>query len=596
MIRKTGAKSFLRKFARSLFPVALPLLVFGAAAIYVTYGFIRREIVTVTTRQLDNLKDMVDNTIFELDALNLTFSVNTTIITTVDTILGKKSLSVDDVRLSKLLNDILSAQSNARPYVSSVYFYLDKHPELFLSTSDGLAQTDAYADSGWLKSYLESPKDRLLWTETREVRRLGSEHSSEALLSIYRRLFPVGKGLTGVIVMNIEKSHFDALVSRAVLFKGQEVYLLDRDGFLILADGVRGDPNALPGTVRSSDLETLVEEPFRGSSYYLYSSRTSRYDWRVVSVIPASSLNSLPLTVRTLILAMLALSLVIGTILTLTSVRRSSRRVATVVRLFEKADAGEALLENPAPGHDEYDYMIETLIRTFLKQRYASLQLSERQARAKILELKSIRAQMNPHFLFNTLETLYWMVFGTAGSPSAASSMILDLSKLLKYSLEDSEEVELSDEIDQAKRYLAIQSFRYKDKFTSYWDIEERALGCRVVKFFLQPLLENSIYHGIRDSDGARAIRISAGIDVADESLTVRVRDDGVGMDEPALAGLNASLLEEEHPSDHIGLYNTNRHIRLVFGPSYGLSVGSEKGSGTVVELRFPALSAHSRS
>jgi hypothetical protein len=84
----------------------------------------------------------------------------------------------------------------------------------------------------------------------------------------------------------------------------------------------------------------------------------------------------------------------------LRSARRSESRLAAVVGLFDRVDAGLELIERPVLGHDEYDYMVETLIRTFLKERYASLQLSERQARAEVLELRAIRAQMNPHFLY----------------------------------------------------------------------------------------------------------------------------------------------------------------------------------------------------
>jgi two-component system, sensor histidine kinase YesM len=408
-------------------------------------------------------------------------------------------------------------------------------------------------------------------------------------LTVYRRLFPVGNEFSGVIVMNIARSHFDALIARAALFKGQEIYLLDRDGRLILDNvGGSGSTSALPASLLSREVKALTREKHRGSSYYVYSSRTSRYDWRVVSRIPASSLNSLPIAVRNLILAMLALSLVIGAVLALRAARRNSRRIASIVGLFEKADAGEAVLENTTLAHDEYDQMVETLIRTFLRNRYASLRLSERQAQAQVLELKALRAQMNPHFLFNTLESLYWMVFGTEGLPSPASAMILDLSKLLKYSLEDSEEVALADEIGQAKRYLAIQGFRYKDKFETSWDIEEEALRCRVVKFFLQPLLENAISHGIRNAEGRRSLFVQAELDRSGQALRIRVRDDGVGMDAERLAALRASLLEAEHPSDHIGLYNTNRHIQLVFGESAGLSIESEAGIGTLVEAHFP--------
>jgi two-component system, sensor histidine kinase YesM len=590
MPRRFAAKSFLRKFLVSLLPVALPLVMLGGATIYVTDDFIGREVVSVATRQLDNLKEMLDVTMFELDALNLTFSVNTTFISMADTLLGDDSVSMEDVRYSKLLSNILSAQSNARPYVSSVYFYLDRYPDRFLTANEGLVHRDSFRDKLWIEEYAAAPRERLVWTRARDAKLVDSDDREEPLFTIYRRLFPASSGGSGVIVVNIERSHFDELISKAALFKGQSVYLLDEDGSLILENGEFLEASGIPLALREKNLEALGVVRNRGKRYYAYSSQTSRYGWRVVSTIPASSLESLPLAVRTLILVMLGLSLVIGATLALSVARRNSRRLASVVSLFERAEAGEDIAEKPAPRYDEYDRMIEGIISAFLKQRYASLQLSERQARAEVLELKALRAQMNPHFLFNTLESLYWMTYGSEGLPSPASTMIKDLSMLLKYSLEDSEEVALSDEIDQAKRYLAIQQFRYTDKFKVLWDIEPETLGLRVVKFFLQPLLENSIYHGIRDSQGQKTLRIGAALDQGVGILEIIVEDDGLGMSSARLDALRTSLLEESHPSDHIGLYNTNRHIQLVFGREYGLSIGSRSGAGTTIHVRFPAV------
>ncbi|HWP69343.1 MAG TPA: cache domain-containing protein, partial [Rectinemataceae bacterium] len=245
MNKNRTALSFLRKLLLSLIPVAVPLLMLGFAAIYFANDFINREIATMTSRQLDNLKDMVDVTMFELDALNLTFSVNAKMVSTIDELLSGKPLGVEEITFSKTLNDILSAQSNARPYVDSIYFYLDQYPERLLSVTDGIMQMDSFMDSGWLKTYESFPKDRLLWTESRAVRHFNFEKSPQPLFTVYRRLYPASHGRTGVIVMNIEKSHFDVLMSRVSQFEGQEAYLLDQDGRLILSAGNRTELSPL---------------------------------------------------------------------------------------------------------------------------------------------------------------------------------------------------------------------------------------------------------------------------------------------------------------------------------------------------------------
>lgn len=609
-----GAFSFLRKLALSLLPVALPLLTFGFLAISIANDFISREIATMTSRQLDNLKDMVDVTMFELDALNLTFSVNAKMISTMDELLGGERLSMEAIAFSKTLGDILGAQTNARPYVNSIYFYLDRYPGRVYSVADGIMQLEGFPDTSWLDTYRSFPADRLLWTEQRNVRRFSFETEPEQLFTVYRRLYPASHGRTGAIIMNIERGHFEGLMARATQFPGQEVYILDQDGRLILAEGGRADLSPLGQSLGTTDQSPLAKRRFGDASFYVYSSTTSRYGWRVVSIIPAAGLESVPIALKKLLLAILAGTFLIGLVLTVSLVRRNARRVALVTDLLEKAEAGEDLPERPPVRHDEYDTMVDTLLRSFLRQRYAALQLSERQARAKVLELKALRAQMNPHFLFNTLDSLYWMVYGTGGVPSPAASMVKDLSVLLKYSLEESEEVSLADEIKAEKRYLAIQRVRYSDKFQVRWEIEEGAAACKVTKFFLQPLLENAVGHGIRSKEGpgrltvraallGRAALAAAGTDApsADASsggagaagrpsaaLVVTVEDDGVGMSPERLAQVRASLAEEEGPPDHIGLHNTHRHIQLVFGPESGLSVESEAGRGTRIEVRFP--------
>jgi two-component system sensor histidine kinase YesM len=537
---------FLKRLLPYLLPLVLPLLVLAGGSILIARDFIGRQVATMTDRQLDNLRDMADVEMFEVDALNQTFSVNTKMISTMDEILAGGSPGIEQIQSSKLFNDLLGAQINTRSYVDSVYFYIDRHPERFLSVPDGIVSAKDYIDLAWLDTYRHTPPDRLLWTEIRQIRRYAFEQEAHPVFTIYRRLYPASLGRTGVIVMNIEKGHFDALLARASLFKGQEICLLDERGRLIIASEGRTEPSPTCMALSLEELPALTKRGSGRDAYYAYSSTTSRYAWRVVSVIPAASLEGLALTLQKLILAVLGLALLIGTFLFFSVAR-----------------------------HDE---------------RFASLERSEREAKAEVLELKALRAQMNPHFLFNTLGSLYWMVYGTEGKPSAASTMIGDLSTLLKYSLEESEQVSLADEIASAERYLAIQQFRYKDKFAVEWDIDPASRNLRVVKFFLQPLLENSIYHGIRDREGPGRIRVSSMISRDRGTLTVVVEDDGLGIGEAELESLRAMLARTEDSGEHIGLHNTNRHIQLIMGEAWGIRIESVLGSGTTLRVRFPLL------
>jgi len=586
---RRSASFFLRRFALSLLPVTIPLVVLGAVSIYVTDNFVNREILAITTRQLGNLKDTLDLTVFDLDALNLTFSSNTTLINSVDRLLGRSSVNVEDVYLARLVGDLLNAQINARPYVYSVYFYLDRHPSRFIATDMGIVQTTNFPDIDWLKTYEATPVGRLLWTQAREMRVSWVERNPRHVFTMYRRLFPAVTGRSGVIVVNMSKDYFDDLIAQAALNQGQEVDLIGQDGNLVLTTNKSGELGALGASIRHTDIDRLSKRSIDGKDYYVYSSLTGRYGWRLISIIPASRLNRLPQTLRTLIFVLLLLSILLGALLTYSMARRNSERVRSVVQLFRTADSGEEIIETPEPGNDEYDYMIETLIRSFLKQRYVTLQLSERQARAEILELRALRSQVNPHFLFNTLDSLYWMVYGTEGVPSRASSMIKDLSSLLRYSLEDTEQVVLADEIENAKRYVAIQQYRYRGKFRVSWNTAEDTLRHPALKLVLQPFIENAIYHGIRNAKGKKSIEVSSYIDPDARTLHMMISDDGAGMTEERLREVQLSLVDDHHPADHIGVYNTHRRIQLSFGARFGVSISSSPDRGTRVEITLPA-------
>jgi two-component system sensor histidine kinase YesM len=590
--RNRNIAFFLRRLALAFIPVALPLAILGVAAITVTDNFSNRELVAVSTRQLDYLKDSLETALYEMDALNLTFSANKNVIAAVDTLLGKESVSVDDVSLAQTLSDIFNAEINARPYVSSVYFFMDRHPDRIFSTIDGIVPMALLVDTEWLATYRGTPPGRTFWTEIRDVRKSRVESSTRAVFTIYRRLFPAGAARQGVIVANMDRDYFQTLISRALVFRDQEVALFDTTGSLILGSDPRGGWGPAAATAVLEDIPVLSERSNRDGRFFAYSSAMSHYGWRLVSTIPSASLKRLPITVRSLILAMLGGCLLVGMGLTFFLARRDARRVAAVVRLFERAENGGEIPVQSEPAHDEYDLMVQTLIRTFLKQRFATLQLSERQARAEVLELQALRSQMNPHFLFNTLESLYWMVFGTDGKPSKAAHTIKDLSTLLHYSMGSTDAVALAEEIEIARRYVAIQQIRYPDTFRVLWEADEAARACRVPKLILQPLLENAIQYGVQGNAAPYTIRVSAKADAASGSLLLTVEDNGVGIREGDLQSIRAALLQPTHQGDHIGLYNTHRRIQLTYGPEHGLSIESAPGAGTRVSVHLPAVSA----
>jgi len=207
---------------------------------------------------------------------------------------------------------------------------------------------------------------------------------------------------------------------------------------------------------------------------------------------------------------------------------------------------------------------------------------AEKEKRAN--EMKALQAQINPHFLYNTLDSIIWM--SQAGKKDDVIRMTSSLSKLLRRSISNPEEmVTLAEEIDQVKNYLVIQKMRYRDKLEYEIDINDELKDKMVIKLLLQPLVENAIYHGIKNKDGKGLISIRQFVEYG--NLCISVQDDGVGMTPDEL-----EHIYDEHKENTggtgVGVYNVDKRIKLHYGADYGVFYRSWQGMGTVATIILP--------
>ena len=195
-----------------------------------------------------------------------------------------------------------------------------------------------------------------------------------------------------------------------------------------------------------------------------------------------------------------------------------------------------------------------------------------------------LESQLNPHFLFNTLESIRYMIkFG----PGEAEKMLVSLSRMLRYSIQNGKDVvTVKEEMDFISRYLQVMLYRYGDRLRYSIDLEEGSRNASIPRMTLQPIVENSIKYGFGEDRDCLEIRISTRIQ--NEVLSVIISDDGVGIRTELLEKLKANLDQGQNQTDHIGIYNVHKRIRLVYGSGYGVGIDSEMEKGTVVTLRVP--------
>lgn len=196
-------------------------------------------------------------------------------------------------------------------------------------------------------------------------------------------------------------------------------------------------------------------------------------------------------------------------------------------------------------------------------------------------ELSMLQAQLNPHFLYNTLDSMKWL--GVTNNVPQVAAMATGLATLLRAGISGDKFITLERELELVEKYMDIQSVRFEDRFTWETDVDEKFQHCLVPKLILQPLVENAIIHGVSNIDDGY-IKLSARSEA--ETLILAVEDNGQGIDPEMLRRLRSP--EREMPAGHLGLKNVDRIVRLYYGEEYGISAFSEQGRGSRVELRLP--------
>ena len=213
-------------------------------------------------------------------------------------------------------------------------------------------------------------------------------------------------------------------------------------------------------------------------------------------------------------------------------------------------------------------------------------QVTKEQTRLRKAELELLQSQINPHFLYNTLDTIVWLE--EAGDHKQVVGMVKSLSEFFRASLSQGKEVvTVFDELKHVRSYLEIQQVRYHDILEFKIDVPKSVEACLIPKITIQPLVENALYHGIKNKRGIGKIVISCVRE--DQYFLLQVKDNGIGIQEKQLEIIKENILHRsKNENENYGLYNVNERIRLKFGEEYGIYIESVYMDGTTVSIKLP--------
>ena len=322
----------------------------------------------------------------------------------------------------------------------------------------------------------------------------------------------------------------------------------------------------------------------------IYAITTTEYSlWRVVGL---SFTDELTVERRTQIIFSIAISFFCCGIIALIVLRAYSKIVNAPVRSLIKAmNAFENQAENfRYKGGNESVTELRIISSSFEHMANTIQNLMERvhweEQELRKTELKALQAQINPHFLYNTLDSIQWMC--EQGKTKDAAEMVRALARLFRISISRGRElITIKEELQHAENYLIIQSYRYRSQFSYTIDASDELMDCLCNKITIQPLIENAIYHGIDRMVDEGEIKITVKPAEDDDDILITVSDNGVGMTKEQCGKI---LAKDRSDSGGIGVKNVNDRLKIYFGEKYGLCIESELDVGTTVTVRIPKI------
>ena len=400
-----------------------------------------------------------------------------------------------------------------------------------------------------------------------------------------------GNSMLGVLLVDMNYSSIEQLLEKANTdTSGEYVYLMAPDGEIIyhpkqnlIHMGLYEENN----TEAAGYEDTTVKENLHGEKRLVTVKTISYTGWKLISVVPMKSFSMGMTGMRNLVVLLVALTVLAVVILNQMVSARISKPLRRLNDSVKEWEAGNMNPDIYIGGSMEVEHLGKTLRSTVAQIRQLMDDIVVEQEEKRKSELDALQSQINPHFLYNTLDSIVWMITGERYDD--AVFMITQLASLFRISLSKGKTViKIEDEVKHARNYMNIQKIRYKNSFEVDFQIEEDILDGCIVKLVLQPLLENAIYYGMEFMDGEGEIHVRGYR--KDKDVYLEVEDNGLGMPEEEAAEL---LNGKERPHKHgsgVGLVNVHSRLKLRFGEAYGLVIHSCPDEGMMVQIHIPYI------
>lgn len=576
---KTRQRYFLRRAGQFFLIMMIPTLLLSLFSFYTSLKGTEAEINQKGSQTMaaveTNCELIISNVFTQNDLLTASMRMSMALRHS----LREKSVAYTDAVMLSSLRSVLNSVVNTHAYIDSIYIYLDDAPRYFASYR-GLTDLETAPDLSWLPLYQAMDPD----TKTMLCQRTGDYN--QTIISFFRKLLMQ----RGCVVVNVVPSKLGDIMQTLLTREYETITLLDQNGTILVSvsneDGYSPTQADINKLLAKADYSDGFEGWFKGEEKSYYINTGSYNEMMIVTSVAEDLMHEQAWNSVQGVLWMFLLNIVITLVLSYITTKRSFDQIERMLDMFDTAEKGLPVAQPDKKVDDEYDMVMNNIIYMFLQENQLRMQLQEHKLAKEHSELMALQLQINPHFLYNTLQTLQMEIRKGITSPVDTGEMVQRISDILRYALSNPQEtVALEEEFRYLRKYAMVQQFRFGDRFIMYYEADEGLEQTPVFRLMIQPLVENSLLHGMK-ANGER-LYIWAKAERENEGVRITVSDTGRGMTEQEISELLARIHDESSRS--IGLTNLNRRLLLYYGPQSELRIQSEAGEGTEISFWIPA-------
>lgn len=514
-------------------------------------------------------------------------TINIKVAQTIETIASDYSVKLNEMSSDAAVLNILKSQTATIEAYGELYDFVNQmelkanfflfdhalHP--IIASSNHIPQYASTKEAlGWgiLRRMQDSPEEVIL-------SRQYSSATNRSTLSIGKAIV-IEDNVVGFVIFDLEDKELLRLFGENF---STSTVITDSFGYVIAYTNEMLVNELGKIDTRFKDHSGVIKS--RGDSHYVTKTEVMNDKLSIYTITTTGFFGSILLLVGILLLLIFGVLTVVTYLTARKIATKKTQVIDDIIRAIENVQSGDLQTRLKVHTNNEFEIFAESYNQMLINIKNLIEVNKEKALQTVLSEIKQLEAQFNPHFLFNTLETIRVMV---KLDPVSADKIIIGLSELLRYSINSSvTEVRLREDITYTKNFLLIQKYRFGKSLNYEIDLDEETYDCIVPKLLVQPMIENAIKYGFAAKS---VLKIAIKASFADGKLVVVISDDGVGMDTQVLQELREIFTKGVNHTSHIGLYNVHRRVQLMYGETYGLKISSRENQGTVIKIILPQI------